>query len=270
MSRRRRRKPPTPPPPLTAATTEGNVPSWVVESLSEKLGMNVEKISKGLLTDPSLIHNLLLPQGGRSGLGDAESNRTGSAPDTAGGIGRTHDKIGAVNAGTFVQGPVDAPCLPNVHSSRRTSPERQSTLSSDLLNANMLRPSLSTRARIGTYPERYFRAPKLRGRPLNPETDSDLNFDCTGAASTKSPGRPNEDGNLMASETHGDFSSEEDVSDTDVTTGESYSLSDQQLQQSRIEAFYLSSCRARGTSPSQRALAAWFRPRLAFMCILLT
>ena len=60
----------------------------------------------------------------------------------------------------------------------------------------------------------------------------------------------------MASETHGDFSSEEDVSDTDVTTGESYSLSDQQLQQSRIEAFYLSSCRARGTSPSQRALAA--------------
>jgi hypothetical protein len=133
------------------------------------------------------------------------------------------------------------------------------------VNMNVLRPSLQSRTPAGTYPDRYFRAPKLRGRPLNPELDDYTTRACIDAASSKLDDRLEQDGARSAGGStktsdgymYSAFSSEseDDESDTDIITGESYALTARRLQHSRIETFYLSSCERRGTSHSQRVLS---------------
>ena len=63
MSRRRNRRsnkpPPPPPPPITAATTEGNIPPWVVQKLAIFLNKEPEQISTSILKNPALLQTLL-------------------------------------------------------------------------------------------------------------------------------------------------------------------------------------------------------------------
>ena len=47
------------PPPITAATTEADIPSWVVQNLATKFQKDPDEISSLLLKDPTLVKTLL-------------------------------------------------------------------------------------------------------------------------------------------------------------------------------------------------------------------